>query len=618
MNDEIRYKLVVAFFGLGTFLLLANLFQHQILNQSYQDKAQSRTLIRRNISPPRGLIADREGKLLVVNESTYELEVIVREIDPDMDYEVFCQLLNIDRETYDLLLSNAMARPYYRRSIPITFLSNIDPIDFSLFQEHLHRFSGFYTRMKNKRSYPYPNAAHVLGYISEVSTRDITDNDQYAAGDIKGKLGIEMQYEDDLRGEKGMEYILKDNIGREIETYEYGRQDTSAKGGEDILTSLDIDLQAYGESLLQGKRGSVVAIEPRTGEILAMLSAPTYDPNSLSLGKERNKTYFSLLTDTLNNPMLDRAIQAKYPPGSIFKPILALIAMQEGTTYASRTIYCNGKYVVNEKKGFSQGCRDHPTPYNVGMALQYSCNTYFYQVIRELLDKHGYHRPGVGLASLDKYLDAFGLGRQLGVDLANESEGFIPTPAYYDRKFNTAEYSWRSSYILSLGIGQGELELTTLQMANLVAILANQGHYFPPHLLKSYSTNKAIDQKYQTKQTVPIDSVYYKPVLDGMEDVIRQGSGWRAHVPGIRICGKTGTSQNPHGEDHSVFFGFAPRENPEIAIAVFVENAGGGGAIAAPIGGLMIEQYINKEIRSNRKPLEERIRKINLVDLPEI
>jgi penicillin-binding protein 2 len=320
--------------------------------------------------------------------------------------------------------------------------------------------------------------------------------------------------------------------------------------------------------------------------------------------------------DTINTPMLDRTIQGRYPPGSIFKPILGLIALQEKTTHASRTIYCSGEYVINEKKGFSQGCRQHPTPFDIEKALQYSCNTYFYQLIRELIDNHGYHKPGIGLAILDKYLEEFGLGKKLGVDMGNENDGFIPTPAYFDKMYNTSEYSWRSTYVLSLGIGQGELGLTTIQMANLVAILANKGDFYTPHLIKKYISGKPINEKFKILHSVPIDKEYFEPVLNGMEAVISKGTGRRAYVPGIRICGKTGTSQNPHGADHSVFFGFAPREDPKIAIAVFIENAGGGGALAAPIGGLMIEKYLKKEIKPSRTYLENYVKERNLINIP--
>ncbi len=532
-----------------------------------------------------------------------------------MDIKLFCELLKITSDDYDILMERAVSRPYFKSYFPITFLSNIDPQEFARFQEHLHRFPGFYTRMKNKRSYPQPYAAHLLGYISEVSRDDVAQDEVYDAGDIKGTMGIEKTYEDDLRGEKGLEYVLKDNIGREIESYRFGSLDKAAKGGQDLVSTLDVDIQSYGESLMAGKRGSIVIIQPQTGEILSMVSSPNYDPNLLSLGKERNTTFLDLRQDTINKPMLNRAIQAKYPPGSIFKPILALIALQEKTTHHNRTIKCNGEYVINEKKGFSQGCRDHPTPFNIGIALQHSCNSYFYQIMREFLNQFGYRKPGEGLALLNKYLDDFGIGRKLGVDISGEITGFNPPPSFYDKKFNTNEYKWRSTYVLSLGIGQGELELTTLQMANLAVILANRGYYYPPHLLKSYKSERTIDDRFLTKNFVPIDSIHYRHVLNGMEKVINAGSGYRAAVPGIRICGKTGTSQNPFGQDHSVFFGFAPRDNPEIAIAVFVENAGGGGAVAAPMGGLIIEKYLNKEIRKRRKYLEDYIVGINLIDI---
>ncbi len=606
----------MAFFGIGGLLLLFNLFQLQVLNKSYREDAQNRTLIKRNIAPPRGLIKDRNGLLLVINEPTYELQMIYREIDPQMDVQEFCKLLDIDIETYQLRIENAEGKTYFQQSIPITFLSNIDPVIFSKFQEHLYRFPGFYPRMKNKRSYPFRQAAHVLGYVSKVSVTDLKNNDQYEPGDIKGTKGLERVYEEVLRGKSGMEFILKDNIGREIEAYKYGSQDVFAVGGEDLITSLDIDLQAFGERLMEGKRGSIVAIEPQSGEVLAMISSPSYDPNSLALGKLRNETYYNLLADTLNRPMLDRTIQARYPPGSIFKPIVSLIALQEGTTYASRTMYCTGDYTINEKKGFSQGCHAHPTPYNIATALQYSCNSYFYQLIRELLEKYGYSRPGKGLAALNKNLEYFGLGHKLGIDMPNENAGFLPSPAYYDKLYNTSTYRWKSTYILSLGIGQGEIEMTTLQMANLSAILANRGTYYIPHIVKQFASGKPIDSKFREKHVVPIDIEHFEPIFDGMEAVISSGTGYRATVPGIKICGKTGTSQNPHGIAHSVFFAFAPRENPKIAIAVFVENAGGGGKLAAPIGGLMIEKYIHRSVKESRKTLEERIKNTRLLDLP--
>ena len=333
---------------------------------------------------------------------------------------------------------------------------------------------------------------------------------------------------------------------------------------------------------MQNKRGSIVALQPNTGEVLAMISSPSYDPNLLSLGRSRNKAFLELLSDTLNRPFLDRSLKAKYPPGSIFKPILTLIALQEGVWYADKPMYCTGEYDVNKRKGFVQKCRDHPHPFNVEIALQYSCNTYYYQMVRDYIDKYGYNNPGEGLDELMGYLDQFGLGRSLGIDLLGESNGFIPSSEFYDRRINTREYSWKSTYVLSLGIGQGELELTTLQMANLAAIIANRGSYRTPHLVKEIGSNSSMGLSFEQTQTIPIEENHYESVIDGMERVITSGSGYKAAVPGISVCGKTGTSQNA-GIDHSVFFAFAPKEDPQIAIAVYVENAGGGGVVAAPI-----------------------------------
>jgi len=371
MND-IRYKTIVVLIWIGGLLLIGHLGIHQLVDTSYQEQAQNRTLLKRSIAAPRGIIYDRDSELLVVNDPTYEIEIIAREIDPDMDKVLFCDLLGITLEDYDRLLDITKSRKYYKSYIPITFLSQIDPLDFARFQEHLFRFPGFYPRLSNRRSYPSPHAAHVLGYISEVTSSDIENSpDTYTMGDVKGASGIERVYEDELRGDKGIEYILKDNVGREVEEYDKGELDRSATGGEDLYT------------------GSIVAIEPSTGEILAIVSAPSYDPNKLSLSKYRSSTYLELLGDTINEPLLDRPLQATYPPGSIFKPIISLIAMQEGVWHATRPMVCTGEYDVNKKRGFVQKCRDHPKPYNVQAALQHSCNTYYYQMVKEYLEKYG-------------------------------------------------------------------------------------------------------------------------------------------------------------------------------------------------------------------------------------
>ena len=591
-----------------------NLFYLQVVKVEYRNIAQNRTLAKRSVLPPRGIIYDRNEKIIVENHPSYELEIIYSEIDEEIDVSNFCSLLNISEQDYVAAMENTLSRPYFQKSLPISFLRNIDPQHFAIFQEHLFKFPGFYPIVKTKRNYPHSNAAQVLGFISEVNSDDLKrGNGLIESGEYKGASGVERSYDPFLRGNKGLEYILRDNLGKEIESFKQGELDTTAIPGGDLYTTLDIDLQALGEKLLLNKKGSIVAILPENGEILSMVSSPSYDPNLLAMGRERNKTFLGLLTDTINRPLLNRSLQAKYPPGSIFKPILSLIALQEGITYEDRTIKCSGEYVLNREKGYIQGCRDHPTPYNIEIALQHSCNTYYYQVLREFIDQFGVADPSKGLALLNGYLNNFGLGRTLGVDLGNEISGYVPTPEFYNDLYNTNEYSWRSTYILSLGIGQGELEFTTLQMANLASILANRGNFITPHVIKNFRTNLNLPKSYVEKQNVGIDSIHFIPVIEGMEKVISSGTGYLAYVPGIDICGKTGTSQNPHGKDHSVFFAFAPKYNPKIAIAVYVENAGGGGAVAAPIGGLMIESYLLGKIRPWRKNIEQYITGIDLI-----
>ena len=613
MEYKERYRIILVLFFLGSGVLIANLFDHQVINSDYSLRAENRTLVKKTIRPSRGVIVDRNDKLIVVNEPTYQLEIIYNEILPDFDKNRFCELLNIETVEYDQALEIAKGRRYFQKHLPITLLDNISPLFYSQFQEHLHKFPGFYPVIKSRRSYPYAAAGHVMGYVNEVNAQEIVTSDEYEIGDTKGANGLEGYYDAELRGVKGVEYLLKDNFGKELEKYEYGENDSTAQSGLRLTSSIDIDLQVYAEKLLQNKRGSIVAIEPKTGEILTMASSPGYDPNSLSFGKERSDTYLSLLSDTLHRPLLDRSVQTKYPPGSIFKPILALIALQEGITYPSKSLHCSGEYVINEKKGFIQGCRDHPQPYNIQTALQYSCNTYFYQMMRDFINHYGYRTPGEGLDLLNEYLERFGLGNKLGIDLQEEIDGFIPTTSYYNDQYK-CDQCWRSTYILSLGIGQGELQLTTVQMANLAAIIANRGYFYTPHLIRDMS-NRSIDNKYREGNSVKIDSIMFKPVIEGMEKVVSAGSGIRASTPGISIAGKTGTSQNPQGIDHSVFFAFAPIEDPQIALAVFIENAGGGGTYAAPISGLLIEKYINKEISKRRLPVEQGILQTDLITL---
>ena len=606
-NREREYH-IIAVVVLAVMVLVLKAASIQLFNKNYIAAAENTTISENILHPARGLIFDRTGKLLVVNKPAYDIKVIHNQLNPSMDTLLFCELLQINKEKFIKNISKDFKSSRYSRSVPFTFLSNLSPEQYAAFQEHLFEFPGFFSELRNVRAYPHKNAAHVLGYISEVSKNIVDQEDsRYAPGDYIGVSGLEKSYEKQLRGEKGIEYLLKNNLGRQVGELESGKLNVDPEKGKDLISTLDLDLQKYGEELFANKLGGIVAIEPSTGEILAMVSGKTYDPNLLSINQNRGQAFDALNRDTINRPFMDRTIMAKYPPGSIIKPILALIAMQEGICSPDRTIYCNGSYAVNSK-GFSQGCHAHPTPYNVATAIQYSCNSYFYQLIRELLEVNGYSKPGEGLKLFNDYLRAFGLGEKLGVDVGQESKGFLPTPAFYDNLYDDVITGWKSTYILSLGIGQGELELTTLQMANLAAAIGNRGFYITPHLVKGFRNNSDENEPIVlTKRTIPIEKKYFEIAIDGMEKVVLGGTAKNAYVPDIAVCGKTGTSQNPHGKDHSVFFAFAPKDNPKIAIAVFVENAGWGSDFGSPIAGLMIEKYLKGEISSQKKWLEERM-----------
>jgi penicillin-binding protein 2 len=610
-----RQKVIIVFFSICALLLVYKSAELQIFESKYREQARRTTLDKRISYPSRGLIYDRNNELLVVNTPIYDIKATYKKVDSEMDTVAFCDLLEISIDTFSTLLNKNWKSRRYHKSVPFTFLSKVKPETYAQFQERMFEFPGFYPVIRNTRSYPHQNAAHTLGYLGEVDQRTINkSNGKYQLGDFIGVSGVEKSYDDILRGSKGLNYLLKDNLGRDVGSYENGSLDYSAVSGEDINLALDLVLQEYGELLMRNKKGAIVALEPETGEVLAMISAPTYDPNILKMDVNRGAAFNALLSDTINKPMLDRSVISKYPPGSIFKPIFALIALQLGVTQPNKTIYCDGSYEVG-KRGFSQGCRNHPTPYGIDVALQWSCNSYFYQLMKDCLLLNGYDNPGAGLDTLVNHLSDFGLGKKTGLDYHYENEGFIPDSKYYNRLYKDVFNGWKWSYILSLGIGQGELELTTLQMANLAAILANRGHYYKPHLLRSINGDKlAIPTKYLEQQQVRINTKHFEPVINGMEKVISQGTATSAYVAGLDVCGKTGTSQNQRRVSHSVFFGFAPKVNPKIAIAVYVENAGSGGAVAAPIGGLIIEKYINKDIAENRIWLQDEMINRNLLD----
>ena len=587
----------------------------QLWDDSFSRRADATTIEKLTVYPPRGLVYDRKGRLIVNNKAMYDLMVIYNQVDKNMDTLKFCRLVGITKQEFKDRMKKDWRSGKFSRSVPFVFDKKISIEKYALLQESLYEFPGFFVQVRNIRGYPFNAGSHVLGYINEVDPRDIERSKKegsknvYASGDYMGAAGLESEYEFYLRGEKGTTSLLKDNLGRIVGKYMNGGFDTAAVPGHDLISSIDIELQAYGEQLMQNKTGSVVAIEPKTGQILCMISAPFYDPNLLAMTQERGMIFSQLLTDSLK-PFFDRTVMAKYPPGSIFKTVVTLVGLQEGTLNPARGQGCNGGYFY---AGRLYKCHGHGHIGNVVDALAYSCNTYYFTEFRNEIDKFGFANPHQGLDMFAEYARQMGLGIKLGIDYPNESPGNIPNSAYYDKIYPKRLGSWKSPTIMSVGIGQGELQLTTLQMANLAACIANKGYWYSPRLAKEFKDKTPIPAKFFEKHEVKIEQRWFDLVQEGMAECVNRGTARIAQVPGIQVCGKTGTSQNPHGEDHSVFYAFAPKENPKIAIAVYVENAGWGASYAAPIAGLMIEKFLNDTIATARLPVQERMINADLI-----
>ncbi|MFK7934498.1 MAG: penicillin-binding protein 2 [Saprospiraceae bacterium] len=608
-----RQYVIMGLFGIVTLALILKLFQIQVLDSTYRAKADATAIDKLTLYPSRGLIYDRNGKLLVNNNPVYDLKVTYNQINENMDTLKFCQILGITKESFTKRLAKNWRSGRYSRSIPFVFLKSISIETYALFQESIYEFPGFFVEVRNVRGYPYRNAAHVLGYIKEVNQKEIErSSGSYTLGDYIGASGLELAYEEQLRGKKGAAYILKDNLGRHVGNYKGGNLDSAAISGKNLISSLDIDLQTYGEQLLQNKIGSIVAIEPSSGEILAMVSSPSYDPNLLTINRNRGKAYGELVNNPLK-PLFDRSTMAEYPPGSLFKTVVGLVGMEEGVLDPSRTIRCNGGYTLNGQ--VLTGCHGHPTCTNVEQAIQHSCNAYFVTVFRDIVDKHGSFNPDQGLDMFNDYLYKFGIGRELDIDFPREKEGNYPTSSFYTKRFQPDK--WKSVWIRSLGIGQGEMLMTNLQMANLAATVANRGFYYVPHFVKGFTDESVqLPEEYMAPNYVGIDAAHFQPIIDGMAAVVKNGTARRADISEIAICGKTGTAENPHGEDHSIFFAFAPKYNPQIAIAVYIENGGFGGTYAAPLASLMIEKYLTRKISQNRHYREKRILETDLMTKP--
>jgi len=588
-----QYIITGGFLVIGLIFWIRLMFL-QVIDDTYKQYADRNATREITQYPSRGLIYDRNEKLLVVNEAVYDLMIIPRQVK-DIDTAEFCRLVQITNAQYEEYYEKARSFSGYKPSV---FISQISKQDYAYLEEKLFRFPGFYVQPRTVRKYPFPLAAQTLGYVGEVSGDHIANDNWYKAGDYIGINGLESTYEKELRGKKGVKIVLVDVHNREKGPYQDGDLDTVAIKGNDLVTTLDIELQRYGEFLMQNKKGSVVAIEPATGEILTFVSSPGYDPNLL-VGRIRNKNY-KLLRQDINKPLYNRASMATYPPGSAFKLLNAAIAIEEDVINQYTRHSCNGP----ESKPI-RCTHYHETPLGPVVAIRESCNPFFWNIFKDILNK--YDDPRDGFNVWRKYVLSFGMGSTFSTDLFSERPGNVPQAEYYDKYFGLGH--WNALTVRSLSIGQGELLLTPMQMANLVAAIANKGYFIKPHFVKRI--DKATGQPSSISPQFPrvdtdISPESFDLVIEGMDQVVQNGTGrFYAKVDSIRICGKTGTVQNPHGEDHSVFIAFAPKENPKIAIAVVVENSGYGSTWAAPVASLIIEKYLTGKI--TREALEKRI-----------
>lgn len=621
-NNQSRQFIIRGFFIFIAIVLIAKSCQIQVLDSSYADTARAVVVSDITMYPSRGLILDRNGKLLVANKAMYDLMVIYNLVGPEMDTTKFCNLLNISKESFEKNLEKDWGDTRYDKKVPFPFLKKISSEQYARFQESMYEFPGFFIQMRNVRNYPYRIGAHVLGYVNEVTPMEIEESKEkfakgetdskYERGDYIGARGLEAQYEEQLRGVKGEKKVMKDNFGRIEGAWQDGLRDKDPISGLDLVTSLDVEIQMYAEKLMANKRGGIVAIEPSTGDILAMVSTPTYDPNLLSINRNRGQAFSYLVQDTLR-PFYDRSLMAQYPPGSIFKAITSVVGLQTGVWNENRGVGCSGGYDYGGSRRL--GCHSHVYPSNLETGLQHSCNSYYCQLFRDVVDQYGYKNAGQGLDTLMKYVRRFGLGEELGIDLPNEKSGTLPDSKFYDKWYPKNKGGWKSPTIISNAIGQGEIQMTTLQMANAAAAIANKGWYITPHLAKGFmkdGENAGVKLKV-TKYNTNIKPEYFDPIHNGMELAVTAGTARMAEVPSFTLCGKTGTSENK-GKDHSVFFCFAPKENPQIAIAVFIENAGFGGSYAAPIASLIAEKYLNDgEIDDSRIWVEERMLNADLL-----
>ena len=588
-------------------LLLIRIFYLQVVDDSFKLKSENNAIKVKYDYPERGYIYDRNGRLLVANQASYDIMVIPKDLK-NIDTLEFCQLLNITKEDYITKIAKAKV---YSPRLPSVFLPQLNKSEFAAFQEKIRKFEGFYFQKRSLRDYEVDFGANVFGFITQVNDKLIAKNPYYNSGDLIGKQGVEESYEEILRGIKGVKYIQKDKYNREIGSYKEGKYDTIAVQGEDINLTLDAELQRYGEQLMINKRGGIVAIEPRTGEILALVTAPSYNP-SILVGRQRSKNYTLLYRDSIAKPLYDRGLLAEYPPGSPFKILTGLIGLQEGVVDEQTSFMCHHGF--SYARGRFMKCHGFG-PHTLHNGIYNSCNTYFAQVYMRTINK--YSKPGYAVDVWSNHVKSFGLGAFMGYDLPTGKKGNIPTSKTYKKIYPNG--GWRSTTIVSNAIGQGEVLMTPIQLANMMATVANEGYYYTPHIIKKIKGG-TIDPKFTVKHETTIDKKYFKPMISGLFDVYNFGTASALRVEGIDICGKTGTAENfakingvrTKLEDHSIFVAFAPKDNPKIAIAILVENGGYGATIAGPIASLMIEKYLRKKI--TRTDLEKRILERSLRD----
>ena len=590
VNDTLQNRryVIAVIISIIVLVYIIRLFNIQILEDKYKEGADSNAFLRKTQYPPRGLIYDRNQNLLVYNKPAYDIMLILREIH-DLDTLSLCKDLSITPEYFVQRIAEIKDRRKnrgYSSYTPQVFMTQLSAGDVATMQQSIYKYPGFYIQNRTLREYSYPFAAHLLGSIGEVSQRMIDADDYYKQGDYAGRDGVEYTYEKQLRGEKGVEILLRDAKGRIKGKWEDGREDVAPRIGVNLTLTIDMNLQMFAEKLMNGKMGSVVAIEPSTGEILTLVSNPSFDPSVL-VGRQRSENYNKLVNDPMK-PLLNRATQAQYSPGSTFKPLQALVCLQMGGITEYSYFPCSGKGSQPISCTHSHG-----SPVSLLNAIEQSCNPYFWNAFRSTLEKKGYGEGNVyfrdAYTEWNESLRRFGLGHRFtDTDLYEQARGYVPDTSFYDRSY-LKKTAWRSMTIRSLAIGQGEILITPLQLANATAAIANEGYYITPHINKADSMKQRIHD-------VEIDKKYFKIVKEGLARVTEFGTGRHSKIEGVEVCGKTGTVENNHGKDHSLYIGFAPKDDPKIAIAVVVENAGFGSTWAAPIASLLIEQYITGKV----------------------